>query len=146
MLFNFSIVVLLISVIASVFSALNASVGEGPSETVTIIAIVAVCIFSLIMFCVMFSFFGFHCWLIITGQTTREQIKHWRGKQGSGVLDGTSDGSSSITGRTLACLHRPRSRIHPRSLVDPLLAQNPQLSMIQLQGDEKVGARRSSES
>jgi len=143
MLFNFSIVALLVSVIASVFSALSAG-DEGPSQTVTIIGIVAVCVFSVIMFCLMFSFFGFHCWLIFTGQTTKEQMKHWREKKGSSEHDTDRNFESDSVfgpGRTLACLRRPRSLIRPRYLVDPISAQNPEI-MNNSDVDEKSNGRR----
>jgi len=149
MLFNLSIVALLVSVIASVFSALNAG-EEGPSQMVTIIGIVAVCVFSLIMFCVMFSFFGFHCWLIITGQTTKEQMKQWRSKERAGGDEHPLEGGSVFgPGRTLACLHRAPSLIRPRYLVDPVLANAQSMSASPSnthEGDDEKGApvRRSS--
>jgi len=126
MLFNLSVVTLLVSVIVSLFAALDSA--NGPSQTVTVIGIIAVCVFSLIMFCVMFSFFGFHCWLIMTGQTTREQVKQWRstrhGRESEQGDHNDVDGSHALFSgrRTLSFFRRSPSLIRPRYLVDPQTA------------------------
>jgi len=141
MLFNLSVVALLMAVIASVFTALES--GENGSHTATIIGIVAVCVFSLIMFCIMFSFFGFHCWLIITGHTTKEQMKQWRGNNRKD--DNTVDDGGGV--RTLQCFRRSTSLIRPRYYVDPQLATAQSLAVTPRETDDDVKStppRRSS--
>eukprot|EP00808_Paulinella_micropora_P014207 g67814.t1 len=111
-LFNLTIVCLLVSVMISTFSALDDR-GEKATESSTAIALILVVVFSLVMFGIMIFFFGFHCFLILTGQTTREQVKSWRSSEQSGF---TNDDTSE---RTLACLRRPPSLLRPRMWVDP---------------------------
>jgi len=100
--FLFSVVALIISVLAGVFASNSDGQSSSTTNTVFIVILVA---FSAIMFFVIFGFSVFHCCLVCKGKTTKEQLK--------GIQTGEN------AQRTVACCSRPRSLLLLRSFAEP---------------------------
>lgn len=96
--FLICVVALLISVMAS-FAVGSEAIQS--SQTVTLVFIVIILVFSIIMCAVIGGFSMFHCGLVAMGRTTKEQLK------------GTGRGRQS---RTLCC-NRPPSLLNLRDFV-----------------------------
>jgi hypothetical protein len=103
--FLFSIMGLIGAVITSlILMAVGARGGDESSNTVMWVVLVIVAVFSVGMCGVMGSFSIYHCFLICSGQTTKENLK--------------KNADHKDKGRTLACCGcRPPSEINPREMV-----------------------------
>jgi len=96
------VVALLVSVLTSVVMSSSQIQADTTFNMVMQLVIAG---YSLLMFFMIGGFSVFHCFLIITGQTTKEKIK------------GTADGKA----RTVTCLNRPPVLFDPRQLANPEL-------------------------
>jgi len=71
--------------------------------TFNLIFIAVICGYSMLMFFVIGGFSAFHCFLVVTGQTTKQKLK--------GL------GEDEAKGRNISCINRPLSLIDPRRIV-----------------------------
>lgn len=98
--FLICVVALLVSVLVSILLVSSDVKAEG---TFNVIFVGIICAYSALMFCVIGGFSAFHCFLVFTGQTTKEKLKGAQDDQGKG--------------RTMNCLNRPPSLIDPTRLL-----------------------------
>jgi len=98
--FLICVVALIVSVLTSVLMVSSAVRGE---TTFNLIFILVICGYSLLMFFVIGGFSAFHCFLVVTGQTTKQKLKGLAGDEAKG--------------RTISCINRPPSLIDPRRLL-----------------------------
>jgi len=106
--FLICVVALIVSVLVSI---LFVSSDVKAETTFNLVFTMIILGYSLLMFFVIGGFSAFHCFLILTGQTTKEKIK------------GSSDDQSK--GRTISCINRPKSLINPAGLLSELRPVEP---------------------
>jgi len=100
--FLICVVALIVSVLVSV---LVVSSDVKAETTFNLVFITIICGYSLLMFFVIGGFSAFHCFLVVTGQTTKEKMK--------GL-------TAESKGRTVRCINRPKSLINPSRFLSDL--------------------------
>lgn len=96
--FLICVVALLVSVMASIVMT-SADIKGG--ERVNAIFAVIICGYSGLMFFVIGGFSLFHCFLVLTGKTTKQKLK----------------GDKEAHSRTMSCINRPPSLIDPTAFI-----------------------------
>lgn len=119
-MFNVSVIVLLITVMLTAMMSVTihaSSKGHDEPDEPSASApgldfVIPLIVFCAIIFIVMFAFFGFHCFLIITGRTTKERLTADRAVSTEGSV-----AHGKKLSRTLALIFRAPSMINPRAFV-----------------------------